>query len=496
MAFADARPLTATETRVIERNAVALGITIDNLMENAGRAIAEEAALHLPPAPARVGVVAGVGNNGGDGFAAAHYLSQWGYTPELWVVRPPSEIRSGAARRCFERVQGRLPTHARLPRAEELAALPLVIDALLGTGQGGALRPPYSEAVALIRSAGIPVLSIDVPTGLGSHDALAPRWTVALTALKEGMTATNSGEISVREIGIPFEAWRSTGPGEFAYFATSRPGRLPGRHGRVLVIGGGPYSGAPALAGLAAIRSGAERATVLAPEPAARSIQGFSPDLVVLPVGRDAFQSSDSDAILQAVEGAKVDAVAMGMGAGRSPGTLELFRQLLSRLPPALPLVVDADALGALPMDAERATRRTGAVVATPNEGEFARYFGGAAPGSPTNEGATAVSAAGKSGATLVVKGDRDRIASEGREFENRHHPDSLPVGGTGDVLAGVIVAQLARGIPALGAARLGTYWVGEAGERAARRAGYGLIASDVLVELGPALADGLVERA
>lgn len=287
------RALSASETAVVEENAVALGVSVDALMENAGRATAEEAARRLPAPPSTVGIVAGTGNNGGDGFAAAFYLSQWGYAPEVWIVRPPSEIRSRPCRRCFDRIERHANVRQRVPRAEELTGQPLVMDALLGTGQAGPLRGPYREAVEAIRQSGAPVLSIDMPTGLGNVDALRPKWTVALTVLKEGMTEANCGETILRDIGIPPEAWLRTGPGEFAFLRALAPQGERARHARILVIGGGPYAGAPALAGLAALRSGAERATVLAPEPAATLVQSFNPNLVVRGIGRERFALED-----------------------------------------------------------------------------------------------------------------------------------------------------------------------------------------------------------
>ncbi|MGI0156166.1 MAG: NAD(P)H-hydrate epimerase, partial [Thermoplasmata archaeon] len=191
--------MTSLEMAVVEANAVALGSTVDFLMENAGRAVAEEATRHLPSPPARVAVVAGNGNNGGDATCASFYLHQWGYTPEVWIVRPPSEIASRAARRCFERVERRLTIHVGIPRADELSSMPLIVDGLLGTGQGGRLRPPVREAVAAIRSSRAPVLSIDVPTGVRDPEGLRPSWTVTLTCPKEEMAPGTSGDVSVRD---------------------------------------------------------------------------------------------------------------------------------------------------------------------------------------------------------------------------------------------------------------------------------------------------------
>ena len=235
---ASPRPLSAAEMAVAELNAVALGVSLDALMENAGRAVAEEAAKRLPPPPARLAIVASTGNNGGDGTCAAFYLQQWGFSPEIFLVRPPSEIRSRSARRCFERVEHRMPVHIRVPSSHELATMPLVIDALLGTGQTPPLKPPVLDAVRAIRASQAPVLSIDLPTGAGdAADGLRPNWTVTLTTIKEEMDPATAGDVAVRDIGIPEEAWRQTGPGEFAFFrsgAAMGPG--VGRTARVLSL--------------------------------------------------------------------------------------------------------------------------------------------------------------------------------------------------------------------------------------------------------------------
>jgi ADP-dependent NAD(P)H-hydrate dehydratase / NAD(P)H-hydrate epimerase len=493
---ASRRPLSSEEMAVVEQNAVALGVTIDTLMENAGRAVAEEAARHLPSPPARVAVVASTGNNGGDGTCAAFYLQQWGYSPEVWLVRPPSEIRSRAARRCFERVEHRVPIRSRIPRAEELATMPLVVDALLGTGQSTRMRSPVAEAVHAIRGSRAPVLSVDLPTGVLDPNGLRPSWTVTFTTVKEEMAPGTAGEVTVRDIGMPAAAWQRTGPGEFLFFHVPNGKTDRGRTGRVLVVGGGPYAGAPALAALAALRSGAERATVLAPEGAAESVQSFSPNLVVRAFGTERFRPTDVVEILEFVRAAPPRAVVVGMGAGTHPETTEALRTLLSELVGQVPLVVDADALVALPAASLVAERAVGSsmptIVATPNAGEFERVFGGA-PNEPLERRAeTAARVALERRVTLLIKGEPDLISDGETTIENAHHHVAMTVGGAGDVLAGVVGSLLAQGLRSLHAARLGTYWTGEAGYRAASSRSFGLVATDVVDQLPAALLAGL----
>lgn len=492
MAIADEGPLTPLEMAVLERNAVALGLTIDALMENAGRAVAEEAARHLPPPPARVGILVGTGNNGGDGSCAGFYLGQWGYAPEAWAARPPADIRSSAARRNFDRLAARYSFHTGPPRAAELVDLPLVLDALLGSGQRGPLRGPYAVAGRAVEESRVPVLAVDLPSGLGTDTAIRPRWTVALTALKTGMTPENSGEITVRDIGIPDQARRETGPGDFLHFPTGSRRAERGRSARVVVIGGGPYAGAPALAALAALRSGVERATIYAPAPVAGLIQSMSPDLVVQPFGESAFQPSDVPAILEAVDAAKPAAVLVGMGAGASSKTIEAMTLLVAQLPPRAPLLLDADALhGLAPADAS--TRDPARIVATPNRGEWERILEGPAGPRGAEMADRVRSRAEELRVTLLVKGPSD-VISDGRVvFENRHHDPAMTVAGAGDVLSGIIGGLLAQGVSAVGAARLGAYWAGEAGTRVAERRSFGLLATDLVEALPEALKAGLL---
>ncbi len=484
------RPLSSAEAIAVELNAVALGVSLDALMENAGRAVAEEATHHLPPPPARVAVVASTGNNGGDGTCAAHYLHQWGYSPEVWLLRPPLEIRSRSARRCFERIEHRIPVHFGVPRFEELASMPLVLDAVLGSGQSGALRSPVREAVDALRRCGAPTLAVDLPTGTRAPDGVRATWTVTLTARKQEMDPATAGEVVVRDIGVPTDAWRRTGPGEFAFYpAPSEPGRRA-RSARILIIGGGPYAGAPALAALAALRAGAERATVWAPKGAAETVQGFSPNLVVRPFGTGRFVRADVEDLLPAVRAAPPAAVAVGMGAGSEPETVEALRRLLRELAGELPLVVDADALAALPSPDERRSGGGAPLAATPNVGEFGRVF--ARSTDSPERGAAVTHAASRARLLLVAKGEPDLVSDGESLAENHHHHPAMTVGGVGDVLAGVLATLLGSGVEPFAAGRLATYWVGEAGLLAASRRGNGLLATDVIDELPTALVTGL----
>ncbi|MGI0155787.1 MAG: NAD(P)H-hydrate dehydratase, partial [Thermoplasmata archaeon] len=268
-----------------------------------------------------------------------------------------------------------------------------------------------------------------------------------------------------------------------------------GRSGRLLVIGGGPYSGAPALTALAALRSGAERATVVAPRGAAERVQSFSPNLVVQPFGVDRFRPTDVAEVVEFVRAARPRAIALGMGAGTHPDTVEAFRELERALVGSVPLLVDADGLAGLPTPSEVATRADRPVlVATPNVGETERYFGLPKTAGLAERNGHVRGVAADRLLTLIAKGDPDLISDGESTFENAHHPPAITVGGAGDVLSGVVTSLLAQGVYPLHAARLGTWWVGEAGTRVAARKSYGLLATDVIEEL-PAVLVTALER-
>ncbi len=486
----DGPPRSARETRIIEANAVALGVPVETLMENAGRAVAEEAAARAGPG-GRVAVVAGTGNNGGDGLATAFYLAQWGHPVDVWLLGSPAEIRTPSARRCYDRLAARQPVHEGVPSADALRGHLLVVDAMLGTGQHGDLRSPYLEGSRAVNASGVPVLSIDEPTGVGHADAVRPRWTVALEFVKTDMTEATCGEIVVRPIGIPAAADQETGPGVFLLYPTPPVrGRLA-RTGRVMVVGGGPYAGAPALAGLAVLRSGAERAIVVAPSPAADRIQEFSPNLIVRAVGTGRFGPDDVATLVRLVGELHADALVVGMGVGDAAESAAAARELLRwAAAQSVPLVIDADALGgweAPPAGAPAAPR-----VATPNRHEFDRHFG-PAPAGPAEQRVDRVAAAARERAlTILAKDDLDVVSDGARTYRNRHHHPAMTVGGVGDVLAGVVGSLLARDVGAVDAARLAAYWVGEAGLRAFEERSWGLVATDVIEALPRSLHDGL----
>ena len=470
---------------MLDANAEALGVDVRTLVANAGRALAERVAARAPEG-ARVLVLTGPGNNGADGLAAAALLAERGMRVRALAPFPPGGWKSGAAREAAQALAGRAPLEhepAREALEQELARADVVVDALLGAGLAGRLRAPYDVWVAqMARHAG-KVVSADVPTGFGTETTFAPSETVTFHDLKEGMGEATCGRIHVADVGIPREAALYTGPGEDLLYPHGRADQHKGEGGIVLVIGGGPYTGAPAVAGLAALRAGADLAIVLAPQRAWPVVASYSPNLVVRPLQGDELQFDDpANRVTLNAWLRKAHSVLLGPGLGLMAQTQKAVHHALERAhKEGRPVVVDADALTAL---TERRDLLTQNVVVTPHAKEFRNLAQQDLPSEPLARAERARQAARSLGATWLVKGPVDVVTDGERLKLNASGHPAMSVGGTGDALAGVVGAMLAKGLAPFDAARVAARLVGEAGARAARDKGWGLVATDVVEAL------------
>ena len=449
-----------SEVRVLDRNAEALGVSVETLIERAGRAVADEARRMLAGGKDVV-VLAGGGNNGADGRAAARMLEAEG--ARVRVLSPKEHAPEEAERACAE--------------------ADLVVDALLGAGFRPPVRAPMDAwLAALARHAGR-TLAVDVPSAF----AYVPAATVTFHDVKEGMSEANSGRIVVADIGIPARASRETGPGEYALYPQGRWDQHKGEGGIVLVIGGGPYTGAPAIAGLAALRAGADLAIVLTPERAWQSVASYSPNLVVRPLnGSDLNLDDPANRVTLNSWVKKADSIVLGPGLGLMASAQKSVHHVLQRASQEdVPVVVDADALTALSDRRDLLTRN---VVLTPHAREFRTLTQRDLPTEPDARAAIAHEEARKAGAgAWLLKGPVDVITDGERLKLNPSGHPAMSVGGTGDALAGVVGTLLAKGLSPFDAARVGARLTGDAGALAAQEKSWGLVATDV-VEALPAI--------
>ncbi|WP_376090629.1 NAD(P)H-hydrate dehydratase [Roseomonas sp. CCTCC AB2023176] len=450
----------------------ASSVPIPVLMAAAGRAVAREVMARFRPC--RTLVLVGPGNNGGDGYVAARLLESAGWPVAVAALAPPRP--DGPAAEAAARWRGPV-----VPlRPEEVRRCGLVVDALLGAAPA---RPLPADAVACLRAA-TAIVAVDVPSGLDgatgqpSAEVVPAAVTVTFARLKPGHLLMPGralcGELVLAEIGLPEAALAAATGGEAGIFRNGPdlwslpvPGRAGHKYdrGHLVVVGGAAMGGAARLAAAAARRAGAGLVTLAAADAAATALfRTGAPGLIVAEPPVEAL-----------LEDARRNAWVIGPGLPADEGT----RSLLTRAVAAGRRVV-ADA-GALTACAGSAEALSGVAVATPHGGEFARAFGPVGP----DRIAAVRGAAARIGGVVVLKGPDTVVAApDGRAVINHDAPRSLATAGTGDVLAGLIGALLAQGMPAFEAACAGVWLHGRAAP-----SGPGVIAEDVVRGIPSALA-------
>lgn len=471
--------LTSREVEILDTNAAALGIPRAKLMESSGNAIAS-AIRDLARPDASVAVVAGRGNNGGDGFVAARFLDD--LDVRVHLLGRPESIRTDIARENWDALDAMEVEMETVPDATmfELDSPDFIIDAMLGTGVTGALREPEHTAAVRVNESDATVVSVDVPSGIDADTgsaagvAVDPDRVVTFHEVRTGLA--DRDDVIVADIGIPDAAAFFTGPGDRLRLGRSRDAHK-GMAGRVFVIGGGPFSGAPALTGQAALRAGADLAYLAVPEGIAETVQSYSENLIVESYQGEVLRPEIVPSLLRDASGR--DVVVLGPGLGAKSQTLRAVEEFLEQFDGDA--VIDADALEAVPTVQTDAT-----LVCTPHQGELAEM--GGPRRSDWRDRADAVEGyASELGQTLLVKGPYDVISDGTTTRVNRTGNPGMTVGGTGDVLAGAVAALLAVLDPHPAAA-LGAFATGRAGDMAAESHGTGLVATDLLSMLPPSL--------
>ncbi len=511
--------LTAAESRELDARTIAGGTPGETLMERAGQGVVEAMARRYGPLLGmRVLVLCGPGNNGGDGFVAARHLAQHGAEPHVGLMSAVSRV-AGDARRQLEKLeQAGIAVNA----IEEGPALRTLvgrharwdyaIDALLGTGARGALEGPIATAVQLLREmdeSGTRVVAVDLPTGVQADTgeiarrAVRADLTVTFGAAKRGQLLYPGrafvGRLEVVDIGL-VDPDASAGPTlELATGGTMAglvPLRDPRAHkhsvGRVLVLGGSAgMTGAVTLAARAATRSGATYVEVGVPESLLDVMSAKLTEELPRPLPERRPRVLAVEAMAPALAIAeRVHAALVGPGLSRVPCAEELARRFIELCP--APMVIDADALNAFQGAAERWSSLKVPVVVTPHLGEMARLTGVPAAELDLHRIDRAREWAARWGVVVVLKGAPTVVAApDGRASVNPTGNPGLATAGTGDVLAGLLVALLAQGLERYDAARLAAWVHGAAGDRAAAELGqHGMGAADVLERLPHVLLD------
>ena len=499
---------TAKSIREVDRIAIEeMGIPSLALMENAARAVAAALCEEFPSEVLRRPlVVCGKGNNGGDGMAVARLLKAFGHEPSVALVVPIEDLSGDAKAQAGRLGPAGVPLQILDPLSEEgllraaLREATLVIDALLGTGINAPAHGAYCAAIEAVNGSGLPVVSVDIPSGL-SGDALAPigpavRADLTLTlALAKPVLFTPEGaplcgRVRLLEIGIPdAAAERAVPAGELLDEAWARPFFRPrpkqahkGTAGRVLLVAGSRgKSGAAVLAARGALRAGAGLVTIGTPASAQGAVAAALPEAMTLPLPETAEGTLSMDALVPLLGfSSQVDAVGMGPGAGQAAETAALCRELFRRFPP--PVAVDADALNAFSGHEAELQDHEGPRLLTPHPGEMGRLAGLPAKDVVAARYDLVPQKAGEWRAAVLLKGFRTLVAGpEGGGWRmNLSGGPHMAGPGFGDVLTGVAAALLARGMGPTDAASLAAWWHGAAADLAFERlGGYGLLAGE-----------------
>jgi len=479
--------LTTAQMAEADRLAIAGGMSGIRLMENAGRAVAERAAEHAPAPPSDIVVVAGPGNNGGDGFVCARVLAERGYPVRLLLLGERERLK-GDAGQAAARWQGAVEPAT----APALAGAGLIVDALFGAGLDRPVDGVAGDLIAAMNASGVPILAVDLPSGINGTSgammgtAVRASETVTFFRRKPGHLLLpgrlHCGAVTVADIGIPDAVLTTIGltivanaPALWAaHFPIPRPGGHKYLRGHAVVVSGDlTHTGAARLVARGALRVGSGLVTVASPRNAIAIHAVANLAIMVRPI-------DGATELAQCLQDSRLNAIVLGPGGGVGQPMRDM---VLAALSGARAVVLDADALTSF-ADHRQAlfeaikARGMAPTVLTPHQGEFARLFSRSEEASESHsKSERAQSAAQASGAIVLLKGSDTVVAApDGRLSITENAPPWLATAGSGDVLAGFVAGLLAQGMPAFEAASAAAWLHGEAGGEA----GPGLIAEDL----------------
>ncbi|WP_419787811.1 NAD(P)H-hydrate dehydratase [Pseudodesulfovibrio sp.] len=425
---------------------------------------------------------AGSGNNGGDAFALARQLHEHGAEVIIYHSKPASRYSGDAGTNLnWAKAVGVTAIHLDDADPDILPQPDIIVDGLLGTGFDGELSPAFLKLVHAINRLGERafVLSVDIPSGLNGYtgfpcpEAVMADATVTFQAAKLGMALPGAsgftGELFIRPIGITLVAMEAH-PTKFQLISQTAMNAIPtpnyamhkGSAGRVLIAGGSPgLTGAPHLAALGALRSGAGLVTVACPAGLADSIKGGAPEIMTLPLGKGTEWTPDmTDKLLERAEG--VDALVIGPGLGRGSGATRFIKTCVPHC--SCRTVLDADALYALAEYPELLADLPPTTIVTPHPGEMARMLNTTTAQVQADRFAAIDHFVRLCPATLILKGAGTLVADRSTTCLSPFAEPNLAVGGSGDVLSGLLGTLLSQGLGQLQAACIGVYWHGLAG--------------------------------
>jgi NAD(P)H-hydrate epimerase len=511
--------VSANEMRSLDRRAARdYGVRGLVLMENAGRGVADIVARQCElEKGSRVSIIAGKGNNGGDGFVCARYLKNSGFNVTVFSTARPGAIKgdAGVNSRIWQRMGGPLETILRpgdiKKHYSKFIHSTVMVDGLLGTGLSSNVSGVYAALIEFINGLSIPVVAIDVPSGLDATtgrvlgSAVKARVTATMALPKIGLVVYPgrdfSGHVEVVDIGMPSELidgadlrWNLIDDGEVRKrLGPRKRDTHKGTYGHVLVLGGSPgKTGAAYMAAMGALRAGAGLATLGVPESVHTAMEAKSVEVMTYPLSETDEKTLGECSwgqTLKLIEGKAVLVVGPGLGGsagmatGMAAGIAGFLEKVLKRC--KAPVVIDADGLNALEGRTSILKKARARCVLTPHPGEMATLLGVGPKDVQADRVGSARTLAKKTGSTVVLKGAATVVATPEGGFVNPTGNPGMATAGTGDVLSGMIGGLLAQGLSPVDAAVAGVYIHGLAGDRIAEERGeIGMVATDLLEKI------------
>jgi len=505
--------VTRDEIRRIDKRAIEeYGISGLILMENAGLQVSLEILEHYSPlAQKRVAIIAGKGNNGGDGFVVARHLYNRGIRVEVYLIGESTEIKGDARVNLDILKKIGIPLYERVTSNDLSAPLrytDIIVDAIFGTGLSSEIKNPYSDVINAINSSRKPVVSIDVPSGVDSDTgeilgvAVKADITVTFALPKRGLLvfpgAEYAGILKIGDIGIPK---RIIGEEDIRVNLLTRdevraslPPRRPDSYktsfGHLLVMAGSPgKTGAAAMTSLSALRVGAGLVTLATPKSLNEIFESKLTEVMTLPLPEtdDLTISDKAEEIIYQIL-PKMAVIAIGPGLSIHPETTRVVRHLVKRS--EIPMVIDADGINALIGHLDILKEAKAPLILTPHPGEMARLLGITPKDIQKDRIGIAQRFAKENRVFLVLKGARTIISDpHGDIFINPTGNPGMATAGTGDVLTGMISGLIAQGMEPLTAAKTGVYLHGLTGDISAEEFGeMGMIAGDMIERIPKAI--------
>lgn len=500
--------VTSQEMALIDKRTIEeYGVSSLALMERAGKAVAQR--IKETFKKTRVLIIAGPGNNGGDGMVAARYLKKAGFKVKVYLVFEKEKLSPEAKTQLERLKRSRIPfSITRDLKKEDLKDM-IIVDALFGTGLKREIEGELAELIEKINSSGAPVVAVDIPSGISSDDgsvmrqAIRANLTVTFGLPKRGHLlfpgAEYAGRLYIENIGFPEELLNSS------FIKVELPGKdfirslIPerrryshkGTYGHVFIVAGSRgKTGACLMAARACLRSGAGLVTIGVPETLLSVFHARVTDEMCLglPDRGDGSLNKEALKVIMDFAEKKAQVIAIGPGIGVTEDTKEIVKGVVKEL--KIPVVLDADAINCLENTPE-VLKDKGNCIITPHPGEFSRLTGIPKEEIERKKIDLTCEFSSRYGITIVLKGVPTVIGHNGYAYINPAGNPGMAKAGSGDVLTGIIGGLMAQGLSGLNASILGVYLHGLAGDiGASEKTLWSLLASDIIEYLPSAFME------